>query len=80
MFVTQAARRLNEVEEVDQLYSTSALRPQMTVDCDEVRAAMAGFSLPPSAYPAWAANVPESQWATTLAQHIQRIQADKSGS
>uniref|UniRef100_A0A1B6LUE6 Male-enhanced antigen 1 n=1 Tax=Graphocephala atropunctata TaxID=36148 RepID=A0A1B6LUE6_9HEMI len=69
------ARRRSEVEEVDQLYSTPALRPEMAVDCDQVRAAMSGFSLPPSAFPPWAAGVPEVDWATVLTQHIQRIQA-----
>uniref|UniRef100_A0A1B6G9S1 Male-enhanced antigen 1 n=1 Tax=Cuerna arida TaxID=1464854 RepID=A0A1B6G9S1_9HEMI len=69
------ARRRSEVEEVDRLYSTPALRPEIAVDCDQVRAAMSGFSLPPSAFPPWAAGVPETEWSTVLTQHIQRIQA-----
>ncbi|KAG8253777.1 hypothetical protein J6590_025949 [Homalodisca vitripennis] len=74
------ARRRSEVEEVDRLYSTPALRPEIAVDCDEVRAAMSGFSLPPSAFPPWATGVPEAEWATVLTQHIQRIQSGHNSS
>ncbi|KAJ1526665.1 hypothetical protein ONE63_008247 [Megalurothrips usitatus] len=33
---------------------------------DQIKAAMAGFSLPPSAVPAWASNIPEELWKERL--------------
>ncbi|XP_047002406.1 uncharacterized protein LOC124619841 isoform X2 [Schistocerca americana] len=39
-----------------------------------VRAAMEGFSLPPTAVPAWASTVPEEQWTDMLRQRITTLQ------
>jgi len=72
------ARRPSEVEEVDRLYSAPSLRPELSVDCEQVRAAMVGFTLPPSAIPPWAVNIPEAQLASLLTQQIQRIQGNSS--
>ncbi|XP_054263110.1 uncharacterized protein LOC128986971 [Macrosteles quadrilineatus] len=71
-------QRTSEVQEVDLLYSTATSRPDLAVDCDQVRAAMVGFTLPPSAIPAWAANIPEGQLTTLLTQQIQRIQGQSN--
>lgn len=70
------ARTQSEIDEVTAVYSSTSSRPDININCDEVRAAMAGFSLPPSAIPSWAANIPESQWTSTLTQQIQRIQSN----
>lgn len=41
---------------------------------EQVRAAMANFALPQSAFPAWATAVPEEQWKQQLLERIQRLQ------
>lgn len=41
---------------------------------EQVRAAMANFSLPASAIPGWASAVPEEQWKQQLLDRIQRQQ------
>lgn len=69
--LTQARR--SEVDEIAVLYAPGALRPDISVNCDEVRAAMSGFTLPPSSIPPWAENIPEAQWAATLMQQLQRL-------
>ena len=38
----------------------------------EIQAAMANFTLPPSAVPAWAVNIPEEQWKQGLLERLQR--------
>lgn len=65
--------RRNEVQEIAALYASDAPRPDIDVNCDEVRAAMSGFTLPQSSIPLWAENIPEAQWATTLMQQLQRL-------
>ena len=80
VFVTQAQGRRNEIEEVASLYAADAPRPDISVNCDEVRAAMSGFTLPPSSIPPWAENIPEAQWATTLMQQLQRLLAKDDSS
>lgn len=65
--------RRSEIEEVAALYTPDAPRPDISVNCDEVRAAMSGFTLPPSSIPPWAENIPEAQWAAALMQQLQRL-------
>jgi hypothetical protein len=44
---------------------------------EQVRAAMANFSLPASAIPGWASAVPEEQWKQQLLDRIQRQQQQR---
>ncbi|KAK3930321.1 Male-enhanced antigen 1 [Frankliniella fusca] len=39
----------------------------------QIRAAMAGFSLPPSAVPAWASSIPEEMWKEKLLDKLQQV-------
>ncbi|KAE8738397.1 hypothetical protein FOCC_FOCC016119 [Frankliniella occidentalis] len=39
----------------------------------QIRAAMAGFSLPPSAVPAWASSIPEELWKEKLLDKLQQV-------
>lgn len=68
-----AQARRSEIEEVAALYASDAPRADINVNCDEVRAAMSGFTLPPSSIPPWAENIPEAQWAATLMDQLQRL-------
>ncbi|XP_073990331.1 uncharacterized protein [Rhodnius prolixus] len=49
-------------------------RQDIVIDLDEVRAAMSNITLPDSAIPPWAANVPESQWTSFLVTRIRNMQ------
>lgn len=69
----QVQARRSEVEEIAALYAPDAPKPDFSVNCDEVRAAMSGFTLPPSSIPPWAENIPEAQWATALLQQLQKL-------
>ncbi len=42
----------------------------MTDNTDEIRAAMAGFTLPSSSEPAWARAVSEDEWKTALVHQL----------
>uniref|UniRef100_A0A1B6CS64 Male-enhanced antigen 1 n=1 Tax=Clastoptera arizonana TaxID=38151 RepID=A0A1B6CS64_9HEMI len=72
---------VSEVEvQASFLNAPTSTRSDINVNFDEVRAAMVGFTLPPSSIPPWAANIPESQWTNTLIHHIQRIQSTSTDS
>lgn len=44
---------------------------------NEVKLAMANFTLPSSSIPDWAANIPEEQWKEQLINRIQSLQENK---
>lgn len=44
---------------------------------DEIKQAMSGFSLPPSAIPEWAKHVPENVWKSELIKGIRTKIEDK---
>lgn len=46
----------------------------ITVDYDQVRAAMASITLPPSSIPPWASSIPDSEWCTYLQNRIRILQ------
>lgn len=43
----------------------------------QIREAMAGFSLPPSAVPAWASNIPEELWKERIFDRLQQTKVDQ---
>ena len=52
-------------------------RTDIDVNCDEIRAAMSNITLPPSAIPSWASEIPEAQWTSYLTARINSLQEIK---
>ncbi|KAK9507675.1 hypothetical protein O3M35_007480 [Rhynocoris fuscipes] len=72
-----------EVTEDNEVTSESTQKPAVSeepprqdivINLDEVREAMSNVTLPDSAIPPWAAEVPESQWTSFLLTRIRNIQ------
>ncbi|XP_018917072.2 uncharacterized protein [Bemisia tabaci] len=53
-------------------------RADIVVDTARIQAAMAQFSLPPSAIPSWASVIPESQWTHHLMSRINTLQNQRN--
>jgi len=47
-----------------------AERQDININCDVVKEVMSSVTLPPSAFPPWALEIPESQWTSFILERI----------
>ncbi|XP_014244633.1 uncharacterized protein LOC106663910 [Cimex lectularius] len=58
----------------DESSGEETIRSDIEINPEEVRSIMSNITLPPSSFPTWACNIPESQWTSYLVSRITNMQ------